>query len=29
MDDQLLACVRGGVYTDVDKTLIEVGRHRP
>jgi uncharacterized protein YbcI len=23
MDDQLLACVRGGVYTDVEKTLIE------
>jgi hypothetical protein len=29
MDDELLACVRGGVYTDVEKTLIEVGRHRP
>jgi hypothetical protein len=29
MDDELLACVRGDVYTDVEETLIEVGRHRP
>lgn len=26
MDDDLLACVLGGVYTDVEKTLIELQR---
>jgi uncharacterized protein YbcI len=26
MDDDLLACVMGGVYTDVEKTLIELQR---
>lgn len=26
MDDGLLACVMGGVYTDVEKTMIEVQR---
>ena len=26
MDDELLACVMGGVYTDVEKTLIELER---
>ena len=26
MGDDLLACVLGGVYTDVEKTLIELGR---
>lgn len=24
IDDELLACVMGGVYTDVEKTLIEL-----
>jgi uncharacterized protein YbcI len=27
MSDELLACVMGGVYTDVEKTMIEVQRH--
>jgi len=27
MGAELLACVMGGVYTNVEKTLIEVGRH--
>ena len=27
IDDELLACVMGGVYTDVEKTLIEL-QHR-
>ena len=27
MGGELLACVMGGVYTDVEKTLIELGRH--
>jgi uncharacterized protein YbcI len=26
MDDEVLVCVMGGVYTDVEKTLIEVQR---
>ena len=26
LGDDLLACVLGGVYTDVEKTLIELGR---
>ena len=26
MDDELLACVMGGVYTEVEKTLIEIQR---
>ena len=26
MSDELLACVMGGVYTDVEKTLIEMQR---
>lgn len=26
MDDELLACVMGGVYTDVEKTMIEIQR---
>ena len=25
--DELLACVMGGVYTDVEKTMIELERH--
>ena len=28
MGDDLLACVMGGVYTDVEKTMIELQRHR-
>jgi len=28
MDDDLLACVLGGVYTEVEKTLIELERSR-
>jgi uncharacterized protein YbcI len=27
MGDELLACVMGGVYTDVEKTMIELQRH--
>ena len=27
MSDELLACVMGGVYTDVEKTMIELQRH--
>lgn len=27
LGDELLACVLGGVYTDVEKTLIELQRH--
>jgi uncharacterized protein YbcI len=27
MSNELLACVMGGVYTDVEKTLIELQRH--
>ena len=27
MSDELLACVMGGVYTDVEKTMIELERH--
>ena len=27
MGDDLLVCVMGGVYTDVEKTLIELERH--
>lgn len=27
MDDELLACVMGGVYTEVEKTMIELQRH--
>jgi uncharacterized protein YbcI len=27
MDDEVLACVMGGVYTDVEKTMIEIQRH--
>ena len=27
MGDELLACVMGGVYTDVEKTMIELDRH--
>ena len=27
LDDELLACVLGGVYTDVEKTMIEIQRH--
>jgi hypothetical protein len=27
MSDELLACVMGGVYTDVEKTLIELQRY--
>jgi uncharacterized protein YbcI len=27
MGDDLLACVMGGVYTDVEKTMIELQRH--
>ena len=27
MDDELLACVMGGIYTDVEKTMIEIQRH--
>ena len=27
IDDELLACVMGGVYTEVEKTLIEIQRH--
>jgi uncharacterized protein YbcI len=27
VDDELLACVMGGVYTEVEKTLIEI-QHR-
>jgi hypothetical protein len=26
LDDDLLACVLGGVYTDVEKTMIEIQR---
>ena len=26
LGDDLLACVLGGIYTDVEKTLIEIGR---
>ena len=26
MDDEVLACVMGGVYTDVEKTMIELER---
>ncbi len=26
IDDELLACVMGGVYTDVEKTMIEIQR---
>ena len=25
LDDEILACVMGGVYTDVEKTMIELG----
>ena len=28
LDDDLLACVLGGVYTDVEKTIIELRRAR-
>ena len=28
MDDELLACVMGGIYTDVEKTMIELQRHK-
>jgi uncharacterized protein YbcI len=28
MNDELLACVMGGVYTDVEKTMIEIQRQR-
>jgi uncharacterized protein YbcI len=28
MGDDLLACVMGGVYTDVEKTMIELQRHQ-
>jgi uncharacterized protein YbcI len=28
MDDEMLVCVMGGVYTDVEKTLIEIQRDR-
>ncbi len=28
LGDDLLACVLGGIYTDVEKTLIEIGRSR-
>ena len=27
MSNELLACVMGGVYTDVEKTMIELQRH--
>ena len=27
MGDELLACVMGGVYTEVEKTMIELQRH--
>lgn len=27
MSDELLACVMGGVYTDVEKTMLELQRH--
>jgi len=27
MGDELLACIMGGVYTDVEKTMIELQRH--
>ncbi len=27
MGDELLACVMGGVYTEVEKTMIELERH--
>jgi len=27
MSNEMLACVMGGVYTDVEKTLIELQRH--
>lgn len=27
MGDEMLACVMGGVYTDVEKTMIEIQRH--
>lgn len=27
MSDELLACVMGGVYTEVEKTMIELQRH--
>ena len=27
LEDELLACVMGGVYTDVEKTIIEIQRH--
>ncbi len=27
MDDEMLAVVMGGVYTDVEKTMIELQRH--
>jgi uncharacterized protein YbcI len=28
MDDEILVCIMGGVYTDVEKTMIELQRHR-
>lgn len=27
LQDELLACVMGGVYTDIEKTMIEIQRH--
>ena len=27
MSDELLACVMGGIYTEVEKTMIELQRH--
>ena len=27
LDDELLVCLMGGVYTDVEKTMIEIQRH--
>ena len=28
MDDEVLVCIMGGVYTEVEKTMIELQRHR-